>query len=292
MASTVATALAQVDSVALDTVSGLVKPRYPHAPTPDAIRSAFERFDYREVRKIASWLTSRYDNANSYDAEDAVQEALSELLAQAPDRCAQPLEKWKGLLRTVAQRRLYAELVARRTLSIAALHEAVGDAAFRYASPCTPASAASQDHRDTPAPAGRRPKWTREQMIGAAQRFRDRTGRPPRRRELGTKNDLPSIAPIENRFGTLSALILEAGMTPESTAPSRRRWTFEEAVKVCADFRNRKGYWPSSTSYRFDRRLPNSATLWRLFGTSSSSGIQAAVEKAVLDTADAEAVSA
>jgi hypothetical protein len=166
------------------------------------------------------------------------------------------------------------------------LFELAGDAPFEKARPCVAVAPADEDARYA-APPVNGEKWRAEQIIGALQRFRDRTGRPPRSVECTVLNGLPGRAVIHSRFASLARAILAAGMVPETPPKSRERWIPLEVARACRSFRRRNGYWPSWADVkRRPGELPGTTAMVRCFGGTRSIDIQLGTEAILAGTED------
>lgn len=106
-------------------------------------------------------------------------------------------------------------------------------------------------------------------MIGALQRFRDRTGESPKARDCRALQSLPSTATLRKEFGAFSAALRAAGMVPPSLGLRRRRWTAVEAANVCYSFRLRNGRWPDAIDVEGrSEGLPGRSVMIRVFGST------------------------
>jgi DNA-directed RNA polymerase specialized sigma24 family protein len=279
MAATLAAAIAEVEGPQFDAIVGYTVKAPEPTPTDEAIAAAFEGFDYESLRKITRMLASRY-RCHAADAEDAVHDALTELLVKRPGLLQEGSDHWLGLLHEVGRYRLIAiKSGQEQSASIESLTELAGDAAFENARLCIAASHdGSEDARYARSPReGER--WTRSQVIGSLQRFRDYVGRPPRTHECKALNGLPSTTTIYRHFESLAEAILAAGMVPEAPQRHRRRWTPFEAARVCRSFRRRNGHWPNSADVkRRGGELPSTSVMIRCFGGTRSSEVQQGAE--------------
>jgi hypothetical protein len=121
-------------------------------------------------------------------------------LVKRPDLYRERPESWLGLLYKLARFRILDRRTARsRVASIEELFELAGEVPFEKARPCVAVSPADEDARYA-APPINGERWSREQIVGALQRFRDRTGRPP---EGGRVQRAEWIAQSERHLQTL-----------------------------------------------------------------------------------------
>ncbi len=231
-------------------------------------------------------LVSRH-RCDLADVEEAVHEVLEELLVRRPDLYRERPESWLGLLYKLARFRILDTRMARsRVASIEELFELAGDAPFEKARPCVAVATANEDARYAAPPANGE-KWNSEQIIGALQRFRDRTGRPPKLVEFTVLNGLPGRSAIYRQFGSLANAILAAGMVPETSSKSRTRWIPLEVARMCRSFRLRNGYWPSWADVkRRPGELPSTTAMVRCFGGTRSIDVQLGAEAILAGTED------
>ena len=82
--------------------------------------------------------------------------------------------------------------------------ERAGEAPFYGARPCIPLSLENSEQGKYVPLAREGKEWSREQIIGALQRFRDHYGRPPRARDCRALHELPSPATIHRHFRSLA----------------------------------------------------------------------------------------
>lgn len=279
MADSLAAAFAEVEGPELDAIVGYsIAPRKA-APTDRAIVEAFRGFDYSRIRRIARQLASRY-RCHETHAEDAVQDALLSLYERRPGLYRESPDGWLGLVYQVARFRVIdTKTRQHQTVSIEELVEAAGDAPFVDARPCVaPSPEADEDSRYQPSPLKGEP-WTRAQIIGAFQRFRDFYGRPPRVKECRTMHRLPSPTTIHRHFRRFGDAVLAAGMVPITVERRHKRWAPAEAAAACASFRRRHGYWPSWADVKRDARgLPCTSVMIRFFGGTRSADVQTGAE--------------
>lgn len=286
MARTFAEAIAAVEGDGFDAAVGYAVKRPTPSPVEEEVATAFRGFDYRDILRIERMLVSRH-RCHLADAEEAVHEILEELLVKRPDLYRERPESWLGLLYKLAGFRILDRRAASsRVASIEELFERDRDAPFEKARPCIAVAPADEDLRYAAPPANGE-KWGSEQIIGALQRFRDRTGRPPRSVECRAFNGLPELKIICRHFGSLANAILAAGMVPETSPKSRARWIPLEVARACRSFRRRNGYWPSWADVR--RRpgeLPGTTAMVRCFGGTRSIDVQLGAEAILGGTED------
>jgi DNA-directed RNA polymerase specialized sigma24 family protein len=278
MARTLAEAIAAVEGAEFDAAVGYTVRRPTPRPVEEEVAKAFRGFDYRDILRIERMLVSRH-RCHLADAEEAVHEILEELLVKRPDLYRERPESWLGLLYKLARFRILDRRTASsRVASIEELFELAGDAPFEKARPCVAVTAADEDARYAAPPASGG-TWSSEQIVGALQRFRDRTGRPPRSVECTALNGLPGPNVIYARFGSLANAILAAGMVPETPPKTRARWIPLEVARVCRSFRRRNGYWPSWADVkRRPGELPGTTAMIRCFGGTRSIDVQLGAE--------------
>jgi DNA-directed RNA polymerase specialized sigma24 family protein len=279
MARTFADALAAVEGPQFDVVVGYAVKRPMPGPIKEEVATAFRGFDYAEIRRIERMLASRH-HCHLTDAEDAVHDALEDLLVKRPDLYQERPEGWLGLLYKLARFRILdASLAESQVASIEELFDRAGDAPFDKARPCLADSESAEEGARWTLPPVRGEKWNSEQIIRALQRFRDHFGRPPKSVECTSLNGLPSPNVICRHFGSLANGILGAGMIPESSPKSRARWIPLEVAKVCRSFRQRNGHWPNSTDVkRRPGELPSTTAMIRCFGGTKSIDVQLGAE--------------
>lgn len=288
MAGSFAAALAEVEGPEFDLIVGYSIPPREHAPTDEAIRAAFEGFNYRHVRRIIRRLSSRH-RCDETLGEEAVHDTLHYLLVKRPDLYREDPEQWLGLLHYFSRFRLFKILSGQRTASIEELTERAGDAPFEGARPCIPPSLDADEECKYVSLPGEGEEWNPTQTIGALQRFRDYYGRPPRAAECRSVHRLPSITTIHRQFGCLSNAILAAGMVPDTLGQRRQRWSAIEAARACLSFRWRHGYWPDwADAKRYPGELPGRAAMIRFFGGTRTAEVQQGAE-AILSDAEAGA---
>jgi DNA-directed RNA polymerase specialized sigma24 family protein len=278
MARTLAEAIAAAQGAEFDAAVGYTLKRPTPTPVEEEVATAFRGFDYGEILRIERMLVSRH-HCPLADAEEAVHEVLEELLVKRSDLYRERPEGWLGLLYKLARFRILDNRMARsRVASIEELFELGGDAPLEKARPCVAVATADEDARYA-APPAEGEKWNSEQIVGALQRFRDRTGRPPRSVECKALSGLPAPKIIRRQFGSLANAILAAGMVPETSSKSRARWTPLEVAEVCRSFRRRSGYWPSWSDVRCrPGELPSTTAMIRCFGGTRSIDVQLGAE--------------
>lgn len=278
MARTLADAIAAVEGPEFDAAVGYTAKRSTPRPVKEEVATAFHDFDYGEILRIERMLVSRH-HCHFADAEEAVHEVLEELLVKRPDLYQEPPESWLGLLYKLARFRILDTRMAKsRVASIEELFELAGDAPFENARSCVAVATTDEDARYAFPPANGE-KWSSEQIVGALQRFRDHSGRPPKSAECKALNGLPSPSVISRRFGSLANAILAAGMVPETSPKSRARWSPLEVARACRSFRRRNGQWPSWADVkRRPGELPGTTAMVRCFGGTRSIDVQLGAE--------------
>ncbi|MBS1881483.1 MAG: hypothetical protein JSS97_00835 [Actinobacteria bacterium] len=287
MARSFAEAIAAVEGAEFDAAVGYTVKRRAPMPIDKEVASAFHGFDYGEIRRIERMLVSRH-HCHLADAEEAVHEVLEELLVKRPDLYRERPESWLGLLYKLSRFRILDMRTARsRVASIEELVELAGDAPFEKARPCIADSRVADEDARYAAPPTAGEKWSSEQIVGALQRFRDRTGRPPRSIECTAPNGLPDRKVICREFASLASAVLAAGMVPETPPKARARWIPLEVAKVCRSFRRRNGYWPSSVEVkRRPGELPSTTAMIRCFGGTRSIDVQLGTDAILGGTED------
>jgi DNA-directed RNA polymerase specialized sigma24 family protein len=290
MADSFAAAFGEVEGPEFDLIVGYSIPPRKHAPTDEAIRAAFKKFDYRHVHKIARRLSSRY-RCHPTHAEDAAQEGLIDLFVKRPDLFRENPENWLGLLYAVAKFRLLdIKSRQRRTASIEELTERAGDVCLAGARLCVPPSLDAEEESKYAPPPGAGEEWNPTQIIGAFQRFRDYYGRPPKAKECKSVDGLPSCATIYRCFGNFADAVLAAGMIPDTLGQRRKPWRAIEAARACRAFRRRNGYWPGWAEInRNPGELPGARVMVRFFGGTRAAEVQLGAE-AILFGTEAAAV--
>lgn len=121
--------------------------------------------------------------------------------------------------------------------------------------------------------------WARELVIGALQRFQEKSGRAPRLREAEGNPCMPSPNTVVRMFGSWQAGVESAGLNPAYGDRRVRPWSKEEMVQAFCSWRFRSDRWPCRADMVSDPELPSPATTRRHFGTQSPERLS----KAVLD---------
>jgi hypothetical protein len=279
MAQTFAAAISEVEGPEFDAAVGYTVKQPAPAPVDEEIAAAFAGLDFAPFRRIVRRLSWRY-RCHSADAEDAVQDALLDLLVKRPDLFREEPEGWMGLLYETARYRLIGIKSGQgQVASIEALAELAGDAPFGTARLCVAASHDGDIEAKYVRPPSYGEEWNPSRIIGALQRFRDYFGRPPKSAECKALNGLPSTNTIYKHFASLADAILAAGMVSETFPRRRSAWRPLEAAEVCHAFRRRNGYWPSwADARRRPGELPGSSVMIRCFGGTRSHDVQRGVE--------------
>ncbi len=290
MARTMAAALeavARAEGRRFEYVVGLAVPPRRQAPVEPEISRAFAtvegRYLKRVVRRVCAGRADRW-----VDAEEAVAAALLDLFQSRRELFREDPTNWEALLCKCAYYRLIED--GRRAQSCGSLDflvEVEDDATLSRAELCTSlSSSAAEDSRYVPQPAPGK-EWSAVQAMGAFQRFRDDHGRPPKARECGRRNGLPSMKTISRLFGTLNAAVLEAGMVPQDLGRRKRSWTPTEAARICRTFYRWRGWWPErSDLLQYPGFLPSPSVADRVFGSTRSGVIRRRAE-AILAYAEA-----
>jgi hypothetical protein len=282
MAGSMALAIAAASSPEFDRATGFIVDPPESAPVDPATAANFARHDFKAAFDRVKFGLLKKWRCDPTMCEDALQNALANLLETEPEVLTMPPDEWMGLLFVAAGWQLGMSLRERpRLTSIDSLQEK-GDGPFTEARPAVPASIEGMDEDAwlVPPPSGAE-GWERLQMVGAAQRFRNVNARPPtydeckkRWRELG----LPPASQVTKEFGSFNAFLLEAGMMPRYVA-SRRPRELVEAAKACASWRWRQGHWPGRKEIEDPRNgLPSAQTCERHFGGLHESDVQIGVE--------------
>lgn len=277
MAATMAGAIEAVEGPAFDAVVGYTVAAPQAAPTDPDIATAFAKLDPKELRRLTLALSAR-ERRHPTEADDAVQDAFLEIWVKEREILLDTPGAFLGHLYERARRRL--QEIGRRdgALSTEALRELRDDAFLAAARACVPEShSAEEESRHVLRPAPGR-FWSREQILGAIQRFRDHHGCPPRATEFRAINGLPSSATLYRHFDSLADALLVAGMTPDS--PTRRKsWPPLAAAKECRAFKRRNGRWPYWRDVkRRPGELPSTTVLIRCFGGTRAVDIQLGAE--------------
>jgi DNA-directed RNA polymerase specialized sigma24 family protein len=278
MARTFAEAVAAIDGPKLDAILGYTLPPRTHAPTPEEVSAAFAGFDYTAVRRIARRLSRRF-YCDLADGEDAAHDSLYRLLVERPDLYRESPDRWMGYLWVLSRYRLL-EIRSRRDIaSIEDLSERGRGHELAGARLCVPPSLDAEQtlrREPPPQPGG---AWSRAQVLGAMQRFRDYHGRPPRARECRPIHGLPNPSVIYRHFPDFGSAVLAAGMVPDGLGRRHGPWTAIEAARSCAWFRRHHGYWPNRSDIsRRPGELPSAQAMLRFFGGTRAEEIQAGVE--------------
>jgi hypothetical protein len=279
MARSLAAAIAAVEGPEFDEIVGYA-PRLPRASsTPDGLRRAFEGFDYAHIDGIARRLTSRYRCAYS-DAEEAVHDALEELIRKRPEVFARGREMWLAFLYGASRFRLFDRKASAGFFeSLETLEEAGGDAALAGSHPLLPTVPGEAVNGRPTLPPGPGERWSGLQMVGALQRFHERHGRPPRARECKPLLGLPSIATFRREFGSFSNALQAAGMLSPTAGLRRKPWTALEAAEACISFRWRNSRWPDAAdASRRPGELPSRSVMIRFFGGTRAAEVQQGAE--------------
>lgn len=282
MASTLASALAQVEGPELDLRVGYVVPRPVPNEVDAEVRAAFAKVGQPRLDGLVRMLSSRR-RSDFESASDALQEAFLHLLETRNELFRTDPDDWWNLLYKTAEYRLLRLKSQRGALSIERLLDEQGDTVFRNAKPCISESDALRpDIKDIRLPQGDE-KWTRELIIGAFQGFKDRTGRQPKSDECRRINLLPSFRTVYSHFDSFADALLASGMVPGQAKTRRHRWTPVEAAKKCLNFRHREGRWPDWADARAKRwDVPGYSTMIRYFGGARAIDVQLGTE-AILD---------
>ncbi len=276
MAASLAAAIAEVEGPKFDAIVGYSVPLPKAALTDEAVEVVFKGLSYAPFGEIARKLSSRY-RCHISDAEDAVQDSLLKLREKRPDLFREKPETWLGLLHVIARFRLIE--IKERQEQTASIEELAGEVPFYGARPCVPPSpGVNEEGRYAPPPIEGE-EWSREQIIGALQRFRDHYGWPPRVKDCKSLHGLPSPATVYRHFGSFADAVLAAGMVPDRLGQRRKRWVAVEAAEACASFRRRQGYWPSWVDVkRRPGELPGTNVMVKFFGGTRSGEVQVGAE--------------
>jgi DNA-directed RNA polymerase specialized sigma24 family protein len=276
MARTMAAALAAVAGPKFDAAVGYTAVLPVAQPTDPAIATAFVEFDTEELHRLARRLAVR-EHCHPTEADDAVQNGLLELWHRRPELFREPPKSWLGLLYAVARFRL-KEIRPEPARSIDALLEN-GDLELTKAQPCLSESHEADESNRSLTPPAVGDFWTREQILGAIQRFRDYHGRPPRSADFKAINALPSTSVLYRHFESLADAILASGMVPDTLTRRRRFWLPVAAARECRSFRRRHSRWPSWRDVkRRPGELPSTSVMIRCFGGTRAIDIQLGVE--------------
>lgn len=277
MARTFADAFASASGPRFDLAVGYSVEAYPATPADPAVTAAFEDFDGLELMRLARRLAGR-QKCQIVDADDAVQDALIELWGDRPELFRESPAGWMGLLHEVARRSLGAVQGVMPPASIEAELE-TGDHIFADAQRCTAeAHGSDEDCRLSSGPMVGE-AWTRGQVLGAIQRFRDHHGRAPRVADFRAINGLPSTSVLYRHFDSIAEALLCAGMTPDGPVSRRRRWPPLAAARECRAFRRRNLRWPGWKDVkRRPGELPSTSVMVRCFGGTREIDVQLGAE--------------
>jgi|GEM_PF-3439411 len=288
MAQTFREAIAQVAGEEFDAATGFTRPRYRGTAPRADIAAAWRRFDKREIQRVVGQITA-IGGASPMDAADAVQDAFVVLLGSRPELFTEDPVQMLGLLSAYARKRLLKLREqqsggGRRCLSLEVLSGTDGTSENPLASATSAVAhlrpGVDEEARYTPPPAPGE-VWSRLQLIGAVQRFRDVHGRAPRGRDFAPENNLPDRAVVPRHgFSTLNDLLLEAGVPIEVATKTRQKWTAVASADACYSFRRRHGYWPNSEDARYlaAGTLPSSRAMEKYFGGWSALDVQLGTE--------------
>lgn len=276
MAATMAAAIEAAEGPAFDAVAGYTMATPKAAPTDPNIAIAFARLDLKELRRLTLALSAR-ERRHPTEADDAVQDAFLDLLVKQREILLGAPGSWLGHLYERARRRLQEVGCGEGVLSTEALREERDDAFLDGARPCVAESHSADEQSRHASPPGR--FWTREQILGALQRFRDHHGRAPRATEFRAINGLPSLTTLYRHFDTLADALLAAGMVPDSSCRNRRIRPPIAVARECRAFRRRHGRWPYSRDVkRHPGELSSTTVMIRCFGSTRAVDIQLGAE--------------
>jgi HNH endonuclease len=278
MAATMADAIKAAEGPAFDAIIGYTVVAPQVSPTDPDIATAFARLDPKELRRLTLVLSAR-EHRHPTEADDAVQDAFLQLWVKQREILLSTPGIFLGHLYEVARRCLQEIGHREGPLSTEALREEGDDAFLNGARPCTPESHSAEEQcRHAPPPAPGR-FWSREQILGALQRFRDHHGRPPKATEFRAINGLPSLATLYRHFDTLADALLTAGMVPDSSCRSRRIRPSIAVARECRAFRRRHGRWPYSRDVkRHAGELSSTTVMIRCFGGTRAVDVQLGAE--------------
>ncbi len=288
MTRTFAEAFEKVAGEEFDAATGFTRPQYRGAAIPVDIAAAWRCFDKREIQRVIDQIAA-ISNAYVVDAADAVQDTLVILLESRPEVFREDPLKILGLLSAYARKRLLKlreqqSRGGRRCLSLDVLLETNGteedplDSATSAVAYLRAGVDEEARYTSPPAPGE---EWSRLQMIGAVQRFRDEHGRAPRWRDFGSANSLPDrTVVLRHGFSALNDLLLEAGVPVEVATKTRQKWTAIASAEACYAFRRRNGCWPNSEDARYlpVGTLPSIGAMERYFGGCSALDVQLGTE--------------
>jgi hypothetical protein len=122
--------------------------------------------------------------------------------------------------------------------------------------------AAGDDRRWRVAPLPSR--WARDEILEALRRRSQELGRCPRSDDLGGAGDVPSVATVRKRFGSLSAALGELGLRPEGWRRGRHGYSDDELIGALRARSEQLGRAP--TSAEFEGEHPGRLTIIRRFG--------------------------
>jgi hypothetical protein len=108
-------------------------------------------------------------------------------------------------------------------------------------------------------------RWTPEEILGALRRRSQELGRCPRSEDLGGAGDVPSVATVRKRFGSLSAALAELGLRPEGWRRGRDGYTEDELLAALRGSRDEFGRPPRSIE--LEGRHPGRSAIIRRFGS-------------------------
>jgi hypothetical protein len=252
----------------------------PEAPDAPALPGQLNGEWLGMARRIAISASVSID-----DAEEAIGASLLKLWETRRALFDDPPESWQGLLYSYAERRARTGAYDTRTRKTCSIEQLRGESEELFELATSPAIAYTKAgvneaaRKLAPPRKGRR--WSREQIIGAVQRFRDRHGRAPLEGEFKPANKLPSVYSVKQAgFEHMHDLLIEAGV-PVETRMHRRPWSAEEAAEECARFLHREGHWPSHFECKRmpTGSFPEARVLERYFGGCSMAAVQAGVER-------------
>jgi hypothetical protein len=277
----------------------LVVDRPEPPPVKPAVAAAWASFDQRQINKLVRQIGA-ITRTNEVEGAEAIQNAFLGLLEKRPELFTEDPATILGLVSNYARK-----LVAKQREVSPAFHcmsldmsndpksaadpEREGTVTMGEMKPAVAYTRAGvdEDAHLTPPPK-RGELWTRLQLIGAVQRFRNAFGRAPKRLEFGS-HGLPPTKNIKRLgFSGLNDLLREAGVPVEAPDRMKSSWGPIDSSEACLSFRRREGLWPSNEDAR---RLPAGTlppynAMVRYFGGASSLDVQLGVE-AILGPIDA-----
>ena len=276
MAATLAEAIKAAEGPAFDAAVGYAVAAPRATPTDPGIATAFSRLDPTELRRLTAALSSR-EHRHPTEADDAIQDGFLELWRKEPELLLDASGAFLGHLYEQARRRLM-DSQRERALSIEAVWEEREDSVLDAAKPCAPEAHSSEEQSRYVKPPAPGSSWSREQILGAIQRFRDHHGRSPRASDFRAINGLPSLTALYRHFASLADALLVAGMTPESSL-RRRSWPPLAAAKECRAFKRRNGRWPYWRDVKSrPGELPSTTVMIRCFGGTRAIDVQLGAE--------------